>query len=290
MLNLLLNDCFSVLLVDRTQEKKAFNYNIYNRTALTVAEIESDKCQKTLHYYNQQKAHDVYIKAESGGFYNLVIDDLTAEKARNLMNVLYIDLLINSSTNNYQAIININKQDFTKAEADFLVAYLNQEFGDPNFKGANHYFRYAGFYNKKQKNNNELVELLNVQNSQDKNNQILYFKEILKSNFKDLKNTNIKETNTAQQIAKAELTEAEKKAMRREVMGEIALCRKMFKNLDWSAIDFRIVKRLLKKGYALEKIATALNLFTDYEDRHNDPNDYLIRTLHKAKIAFLAEN
>ncbi|NBI43941.1 DNA primase, partial [[Haemophilus] felis] len=80
----------------------------------------------------------------------------------------------------------------------------------------------------------------------------------------------------------AELTEAQQKAARREVLAEIALCKKKFAYLDMSAVDFRIVKRLAKQHYTKAQIATALELFTDYKDRHVDHVDYLTRTINNA--------
>lgn len=281
-LELLSNSHYSVLLVDRTKEKTAFNYNLYGRTALTVEEVK--KAVNTLHYYNNNKSHDIYIKAELGDFYNLVIDDLTSETLIDLLSICSFNYVVKSSTGNYQAIINIKKTDFTKAQADYLVKFLNEKYGDPNFSGANHYFRLVSFHNKKAKNNNELVEFLPFKNIRTEEETIAYFKEVLK-NFKDNSSKSFKSfENVSISFNFEELTEQEKKDTRREVMAEIALCKKMFKNLDFSAVDFRIVKRLFKKGYSKGKIATALTLFTDFQDRHNDPSDYLIRTINKATI------
>lgn len=276
-LELLKNTHFSVLLVDRTTEKKAFNYNIKNRTALTVEEVLS--AAKTLHYYNNVRKHDIYIKAEVGNFYNVVVDDLTEEKINQLLQVASPTLVIFSSFDNYQVIFNLEKSSYSKSQADFLTKKLNEKYGDPNFSGANHYFRLVGFHNKKQKNNNEKVELVEFQTEKDKNQDknSEFFAEMLKD-FVEQKQITQEQDN----INFVELTEEQQKQIRREVLAEIALCKKFFTQLDMSAVDFRIVKRLAKKGYTKEQIATSLDLFTDYKSRHSDPEDYLNRTINNA--------
>lgn len=268
-LQLLKNTHFSVLLVDRTKEKSAFNYNIKGRTSLEIQEIIN--ANKTLHYYNNVRKHDIYIKSESGSFYNVVVDDLTKSKLEELLQVASPAFVVFSSFDNYQVIFNLEKSLYSKAQADFLTKQLNQRYGDPNFSGANHYFRLASFYNKKAKNNNEKVELVNFTSKAD---NITFFADLLKA-FKTSSNSSV----NADLIKFAELTEAQQKAMRREVLAEIALCKKAFSHLDMSAVDFRIVKRLAKQHYTKAQIATAFELFTDYKDRHANPADYLIRTI-----------
>lgn len=273
-LELLKNTHFSVLLVDRTKANSAFNYNIQSRTALTVEEVLA--ASKTLHYYNNIKAHDVYIKAEVGKFYNIVVDDLTKDKLEELLQVASADLVLLSSENNYQAIFNLEKSTYSKAQADFITKKLNERYGDAAFAGANHYFRLAGFYNKKQKNKNEKVELVSFTSKAQDNT--VFFADLLK----DFKEKSSNASVNVDLIEFAELTEAQQKATRREVLAEIALCKKKFAYLDMSAVDFRIVKRLAKQHYTKAQIATAFELFTDYKNRHVNSADYLTRTINNA--------
>ncbi|HHW7523117.1 hypothetical protein [Mannheimia haemolytica] len=79
-----------------------------------------------------------------------------------------------------------------------------------------------------------------------------------------------------------ELGDDKAEIAKKEIKAEIALCKRMFKQLDWSAVDFRIVKRLYKKSFSANEIAVALVRFTDFEDRHYDSHDYLTRTIAKA--------
>ncbi|MDH2998516.1 hypothetical protein A1D22_10950 [Pasteurellaceae bacterium LFhippo2] len=277
------NATYSVLLVDRTKEKVAFNYNIASRTALTIDEIAN--AMKTFRYYNNVKSHDIYLKAETGDFYNVVIDDLTSQKLTAFLKVVCPAYVLFSSNNNYQAVLNLAKKQYTKEQADFITRELNKLFGDQAFAGANHYLRAAGFYNRKKTNNAEKAEFVEFVATSDRAS-FDYISSLLESynasklaNYNDIK---IVQSNLNQHIDFAELSDQQKRAMRREIVGEIAFCESRFKNLDMSAVDFRIVKRLYKKGYTKSEIASAFELFTDYKNRHADPTDYLKRTINKA--------
>lgn len=274
-LDALKNESYAILLVDRTKEKTAF---VYDKNADTESIINNFE-QLTL--YNN-KNFDVYIKAENSCCYNIIVDDLTLEKARNLLNEYYVNYMIYSSYDNFQAVFLLKKELFTKEQADFLVKFLNKKFGDPNFSGANHFFRLAGFNNKKQKNNDEIVKPVDFKNKIDEQTSLNKLfalakqaekREVKKADFE------IKTVTTETALNSKKREQAEK-----EVKAEIAFCKKTFKNLDWSAVDFRIAKRLYKKNFNAEEIAQALMLFTDFESRHSNKNDYLSRTISKAII------
>ena len=61
---------------------------------------------------------------------------------------------------------------------------LNENFCDPNFSGANHFFRCFNFNNKKQKNNNELVKLVKFTNTQTKERTVQLFKNLIQVEYK----------------------------------------------------------------------------------------------------------
>lgn len=276
-LELLQNTHFSVLLVDRTTENKAFNYNLRGRKRLTIDEIKS--AFNTLKFYNQNKKHDIYIKAESGPFYNIVIDDLTPESLDTVLNTIRCDYVLFSSKDNYQVIINLKKADYPQSEADFITTTLNKRFGDSKFAGANHYLRCAGFFNKKCTNNNEKSVLVDFVNTKTEDDNKHYFDNLLSY----YKNNNHAKLESFLDIKLIDELEDDKAAMaKKEIQAEIALCKRIFKQLDWSAVDFRIVKRLYRKGFSENEIAVSLVRFTDFEERHYDSHDYLTRTITKA--------
>ena len=258
------NNKFSLLLVDRKKDKSAFVY---------AKDFSADDIVKSfieLENYNND-SFDVYIKHEEGNFLNLVIDDLTQEKAKLLLEEYHIDYMLCSSNNNFQAIINLNKSLFTKEQADYIVKVINKRFGDEKFSGANHYFRLCGFNNKKSKNNNELVTPVHFENKVDKQtstNKILAL----------VQNLNINTT----KMFTSSIDDRKKQIAEKEVKAEIALCKKIFHTLDYSVVDYRIVQRLYKLNYKPDEIAEALILFTDFQSRHANPVDYLNRTIINA--------
>lgn len=264
------NNKFSLLLVDRKKDKSAFVY----AKDFSIDDIVESFSE--LEHYNND-SFDVYIKPEEGNFFNIVIDDLTQEKAKLLLEEYHIDYMLCSSNNNFQSIINLDKALFSKEQADYIVKVINKNFGDEKFSGANHYFRLCGFNNKKSKNNNELVTPVNFENKIDKQtstNKLLAL----------VQNLNTNSNNTSVHTTKmfTSLDDRKKRMAEREVKAEIALCKKIFRTLDWSVVDFRIVQRLYKLNYKPDEIAEALILFTDFKDRHADPADYLNRTITNA--------
>lgn len=275
-LDLLQNDLFSVLILNRTTEK-AITLNKFGRTSLTKEEILSFKSV----LLNKNTANnDIYIKAEAGSYFNLVIDDLTEENKNKLLEYIYCDLIIESSKNNFQAIINIEKNKFTTNEMNFVVKFLNENFGDPNFSGANHFFRCVSFNNKKAKNNNELVKLVKFTNTQTKQRTEQLFKNLIKLEYKK------QEDNLKQEIRKeinsCTLSSEKEEKGKELIQKEQNFCIKKFKNLDFSAVDFRIVKRLFKNDFNAQEIATLFLKYNDFANRHANPTDYLNRTINKA--------
>ncbi|EME04779.1 DNA-primase RepB domain-containing protein, partial [Mannheimia haemolytica] len=194
-----------------------------------------------------------------------------------VLNTLQCDYVLFSSEDNYQVIINLKKADYPKNEANFITMTLNKKFGDAKFSGANHYLRCASFFNKKSTNNNEKSVLVDFTNTKTEEDNKCYFDNLLSS----YKNNNVKLEPLDIKIID-ELGDDKAVIAQKEIQAEIALCKRIFKQLDWSAVDFRIVKRLYRKGFSENEIAVALVRFTDFEDRHCDSHDYLTRTITKA--------
>lgn len=264
------NNKFSLLLVDRKKDKTAFVY----AKDFSIEDIAKSFVE--LERYNND-SFDVYVKHEEGNFFNLVIDDLTQEKAKLLLEEYHIDYMLCSSNNNFQAIINLNKSLFTKEQADYIVKAINKKFGDEKFSGANHYFRLCGFNNRKSKNNNELVTPVHFDNKIDKQtsvNKLLALVQNIKTGIHTSVHTN--------KMLTSFLDDRKKQIAENAVKAEIALCKKIFNTLDYSVVDYRIVQRLYKLNYKPNEIAEALILFTDFKDRHADPEDYLKRTITNA--------
>ena len=263
------NNKFSLLLVDRKKDKAAFVY------AKDFSIDDIVKSFTELEHYNNE-SFDVYIKHEEGNFFNLVIDDLTQEKAKLLLEEYHIDYMLCSSNNNFQSIINLDKSLFSKEQADYIVKVINKKFGDEKFSGANHYFRLSGFNNKKFKNNNELVTPVNFKNKIDKQTSVNKLLALVQNLNTNSNNTSV---HTTKMFITSFLDDRKKQIAEKEVKAEIALCKKIFHTLDYSVVDYRIVQRLYKLNYKPDEIAEALILFTDFQSRHANPIDYLNRTI-----------
>lgn len=285
-LDLLKNNMFSVLYLNRKTEKGT----LLNKNWNTVLNKEDVLSFRNV-LLNKNKANcDIYIKAESGDYYNIVIDDLTKERKDKLLTYVFCDLIIASSENNYQAIINLSKKDFSKKEADFITKYLNEIFGDENFSGSNHYFRLVTFNNKKPKNKNELVNLVDFKNIKSEQENLRTFKIIVKNLEQKEKEEKTKAFISKGKIEKEEINNEAREKIAKELMEkELAFCQKRFKNLDFSAVDFRIVKRLYKNGFTDNEIAYLFLKYNDFETRHKAPDDYLQRTIRKAILEFEEE-
>lgn len=283
-LELLNNTLYSVLILDRKTEK-ATKLNKFGNTSLNMDDILSFR---NVLLNKNKNGCDIYIKNEYGKFYNVVIDDLTKEKTKDLLALINCDLIIKSSENNYQAIINIEKNLFNTDEINFITKYLNEAFGDLKFAGANHYFRLVSFNNKKTKNNNELVELVNFNNKKSKEETINLLKKFVEENKIESKSNSI--TQKASSVGSQEINNKAREEIGIELMNkELEFCKKRFKSLDFSAVDFRIVKRLYKNGFNESEIAYLFLKYNDFETRHANPSDYLNRTINNAIAEFIEQ-
>lgn len=284
-LELLNNTLYSVLILDRTTEK-ATKLNKFGNTSLNKEDILNFR---NVLLNKNKSGCDIYIKNEYGKFYNIVIDDLTKEKTKELLELINCDLIIKSSENNYQAIINIEKSLFNIEEINFITKYLNEAFGDLKFAGANHYFRLVSFNNKKAKNNNELVELIKFNNKKTKEETINLLKKFIEEN-KVLESKSNSTNKKASSVAQEEINNKAREEIAVELMNkELEFCKKRFKSLDFSAVDFRIVKRLYKNGFNENEIAYLFLKYNDFEVRHANPSDYLNRTINKAVAEYLEQ-
>jgi hypothetical protein len=111
------------------------------------------------------KGFDIYITPISADFHHLVVDDLTLETLKSLLDDGYSPTLIQySSYNNYQAVLLAEKQPgrYEQSFANFVVSQINKKYGDKKFSGVIHPFRLATFCNKKQGKDNAVTQVVTV--------------------------------------------------------------------------------------------------------------------------------
>lgn len=102
----------------------------------------------------QQRGENIYYTPLSENKHHILIDDMTREKLNRLIDDGFNPaVVLESSPNNYQAIITVPKLNtpYDKVIANRLSRQLNQKYGDPNLSGAIHPHRAPGFENRKPK-------------------------------------------------------------------------------------------------------------------------------------------
>lgn len=115
----------------------------------TPADLEADgfKRLKALRVLNQD-GFNIYVTPLSPTFTYILIDDLTVEKKAKFLAAGYEPtLILESSAENYQAVLMVPACDKEMANAFFRQ--MNAEYGDQRISGVEHPFRLASFRNKK---------------------------------------------------------------------------------------------------------------------------------------------
>lgn len=101
---------------------------------------------------------NIYYTPISQNKHHILIDDMTKGSLQKLLNDGYKPaVIIESSPDNYQAILNIPKiaNEFDKDISNKLMIELNTEYGDPKIQGAIHPHRTPGTHNAKKKHQRE---------------------------------------------------------------------------------------------------------------------------------------
>lgn len=102
----------------------------------------------------EKKGENIYITPISENTHHILIDDLSREKLKQLILDGYEPaVVLESSPNNYQAIINLPKlgSKHDKQISNKITQYLNTQYGDEKLRGAIHPHRFPGFSNRKEK-------------------------------------------------------------------------------------------------------------------------------------------
>ncbi len=105
----------------------------------------------------QARKENIYYTPLSEDKHHILIDDMTAESVAKLRkNGFTPAVILESSPNNYQCILTINKVEspFDREASNCLTAQLNKEYGDPKLSGCIHPHRAPSFGNIKPKHQN----------------------------------------------------------------------------------------------------------------------------------------
>ncbi len=238
--------------------------------------------------------YDVYITSIDNSKHFIVVDDMTPDKEKALLDAGIKPAIIQKSReNNKQAIIIIDKESSADEQklANQIVTRLNKKWGDPKFSGVCHPFRLAGFNNKKQGKNNFITTLeLSIHR---KCNVTSVAMRKLRIEADRLKTEAVIKRETDKEFNKRVLKiddlgrigdGAVELAYRRELRKTVGLVKKKGWTLDWSRVDFAATKELLKAGYRADLIAKAIiEASPELSDRHSDAAKYAADTLNNAR-------
>ncbi len=123
----------------------------YQINGFTPEQIQ-DRLQEMLKI--QAKGNNIYLTPISAHKHHILVDDMDNEKLAKLLTDGYKPAtIIESSPNNYQAILTISKlgSEFDKNVGNRLTEKLNKQYGDEKLSGCIHPHRVPGFENQKPK-------------------------------------------------------------------------------------------------------------------------------------------
>jgi len=259
-----------------------------------------------LEFWNA-RGNDIYVTPIDADYHYILIDDLPLSGKKYVEENYSPVLVQTSSKENWQAIIKVPRAEPTKEEqscANILMKKINVEAGgDSKISAVVHPFRLAAFQNKKPERANEYTRIIAA------NPDVISVRA-----EKEL------EEIRAERKAEAEKVERERRenAIRttenirenrnivrpddetlldfhfREVWGrnqkfaEKMISIGKWREIDYSAIDFRTVKELLQAGYEPEKIEEALTKCSPaLASRHS--GEYAYKTIQAALDSLYTE-
>lgn len=255
---------------------------------------------KTLEYWNA-RGFDIYITPIDDNYHHLLLDDLTAEGVTYINRNYNVCLVQTSSANNFQAIIRVPKTEISEKEqsaANELLRRLNHLpdgcGGDKSISAPRHPFRVVGFFNKKPAKNNvqTKIEYLSpdtvcgAATAELEEIRLARVKETIKCEYKD--NKDKKETTIRLgDFAAAGSAEADRDFAREWdrvhgwATGKVAAG--VWTDVDRSAVDYRVCKKMLDDGYSVAEVAGALvRQSPGLASRHGDVEGYVTRTVAAA--------
>ncbi len=207
-------------------------------------------------------------------FIDFLLDDIKQEQIKQLesdnLHVLYV---LETSKSNYQAIMRftinskIDKEMYLKINRYLVSKYA----ADKASIGTAHYFRLAGYTNRKEKHKNEkgLYPFVKIQVAGKINENL---NDIIAQLPPDPPKQIIQIGNANGNCERYIATIYE---------------RELHNYQDKSQLDYRVACSALKKGFDTESIAQAIrNYSPDLQQRHKYTEDYIQRTIRNARQNF----
>ncbi|KXV71021.1 hypothetical protein AD951_01930 [Acetobacter malorum] len=228
------------------------------------------------------KGRDIYLTPIDPAHHYLVVDDMTPETLKSMTaNGWRPALVQESSAGNRQAILKVPRIDspHEQSVANALVVSLNREYGDPNFSGAIHPFRMAGFANKKPGRDNAFTRIIEAAGVIcDKARDALAG---IRAAFKPAPLPRIDRQDRGSIIRPPASGGAFSRA-RSMILG---LAMKHGWTVDESRLDFGAARLLNEDGMSVDEVAAGiLDESPRLTERHRDPQGYALRTAQNAAL------
>ena len=262
----------------------------------------------SLEYWNA-RGYDVYITPMDEDYHHILIDDLTAAGVEHLKASGFSPCLVQvSSANNFQAIIRVPKAETSPEEqsaGNVLLQKLNTLpdgcGGDRAISAPRHPFRMTGFCNKKPSRGNVQTKIELLKPGAVCEKAAAAMEAIREARAAD-RRRETEERNRFETRTRRHAIETVRDGTIQRPEGETdadkdfrfrwnkfhGLAKKnvregIWQNVDDSAIDFRVCKEMLASGYDEEETADSLRRCSPkLYDRHNNPDDYVRRTIRAA--------
>ncbi len=283
---------FEVRIIDGSKKLKA-------QSRYYSAEQLADP--KTLAFLRSKNAQglDIYVRPQYPDKSGLVlVDDLNRGQIAELeMAGLKPAILLQTSDQNFQAWIRINRGGFDREEHAGIARFINEQIGgDPASTDQEHFGRLVGFTNRKPKRLNDLglppyVRLESHDGRQAINGPWL-LDEVRKS---------IDEAVLAKHEANKEVVILEKQEIIENNRFYPGLIKESWRaieksmidsgvNPDHSKIDFRVAMKISRLNVPIDEAIKAFSLELPGLDRKSDAEDYIRRTISKAYAAVEKSN
>jgi hypothetical protein len=247
-------------MVDKFGDKKTWVLDRENGKSLgfiTDALLDKIELMNNLN----SRGENIYLTPLSDKYYFILVDDLSKENLEWFLKDGFKPCaILESSPENFQAILKIPKNETENEIGNKLIRNLNQTYGDPNLAGVIHPHRAPGFYNQKEKykinNESPSVNLVYVESTTCEKS-IKLFEEIKKELLSkekekkiELKNENKMKLNSIDpgSAYKAHI----------ENIAENLLKKNDQQNLDWSRLDWMAAQRMKITGFEKDQIFSAI--------------------------------
>lgn len=243
---------------------------------------------KSLSYlkYLNANGYNIFLSPSVAGGVYILLDDVKKPEIERLYKDGFEPFYyLETSPANYQAIIKLSDNQLSKEIWAFISKQISEiYFADKNSSDTGHFFRLAGFTNRKQKYlKNGIFPFVKFYIG--KNKTCSKGQEYIDRIMKGIENGLIELPVSPAEIA----TPPAIKAGKKEKNGCFPYIEKIYQtsNLsDLSAVDFKAVKYALKKGFDINDIKEAIKqLSPDIESRKKGHiDDYLSRTINNAML------